>query len=647
MLYCTKRAFPLCVCPPVTLIISYTTNLVIQFTTLNFATWSETDTYTVLNRLALYLNLPASSITIVSVTPGSVIVTLQINADDPASAQAIATSLNVQLNNNEPSPLSDDVLFDIFSGEFGPVTGSATFIPSTTEEPGPIPPPVQNAYIVGNYTSTPLSFYNANGTTTVNLLYGSAKNSYIVKYDTFGYTKWAVYQTLSNSINTPTLQMYAITADTLNNIYVVSNYTNASLDIYSQTGTILTLPSTTTNPINSLIKYDGSGNAQWAAYQQTSAGTVNLIRGVTSDTMNNIYVAGNFTGNLNIYSQGDKVTAALTLLNGISYTNGSLIKYDGSGTAQWAAYQATTNGSVLVSGVTTDKLNNVYVIGTYKTALLKIYSQGNPTETLTLPVASNIFNGSLIKYDGNGNAIWAAYQKVNNGSSVNTTGFKTDTLNNIYVACNYTFGSLNIYSQGNQLTAALTLPIANSANSSLIKYDGNGNAQWAAYQAGSAINSTSSVIGLTSDISNNIYVTGVYRTSSLNIYSNGSSIVALTLPMPASGGYNSSLIKYDQNGTAIWAAYQASSVSGNVFVSKVTVDTLNNIYVTGVYQGSSLNIYSQGNKVTAALTLPTPDYINLFNNFIIKYDTNGVAQWASYTNNVEYTIPGPDIITAL
>jgi hypothetical protein len=277
---------------------------------------------------------------------------------------------------------------------------------------------------------------------------------------------------------------------------------------------------------------------------------------------------------------------------------------------------------------------SVYLFGTYEGEPLAIYNSGLKNSGLEpLPITSEEgINSSLIKYNENGIAQWATY--TNNGGYCNSdpsiSAITTDTLNNIYVSGGYVRDSLAIYDSDDRDNPVLFLPEPNGENSSLIKYNASGIAQWATYTTVTE-GGGSYASAITSDTFNNIYVAGIYSIGgSLAIY-NSDDLDNPVLFLPEPNGANSSLIKYNASGIAQWATYTTTGEGGGgSYASAITIDTLNNIYVAGIYEDGYLAIYDSDDRINQVLSLPEP---NGTNSSLIKYNASGIAQWATYTTN--------------
>ena len=126
----------------------------------------------------------------------------------------------------------------------------------------------------------------------------------------------------------------------------------------------------------------------------------------------------------------------------------------------------------------------------------------------------------------------------------------------------------------------------------LVKYNSSGTKQWTK-QLG---NSTADIgMGVTVDSSDNIYVTGI---ASGGLDRNTGSV-----------GEDIILVKYKSSGTKQWTKQLGSSSSN--FAWDVTVDSSDNIYVTGFTNGSFEENFNQ------------ESYYDIF---LAKYNSDGVKQ---------------------
>jgi hypothetical protein len=289
-----------------------------------------------------------------------------------------------------------------------------------------------NVYVANQYTSSSMAIYNTNtpsGGSVSTILYGNLgftgtvltqPDISLVKYNSSGSVLWATRASSSaNSDLTP-----YIATDSSANVYLTGQYGSPTVfTLYNgatAVGTTIT-PTTyatmpnTTGTIQAevfLVKYNPSGSAQWATRIGSSG--AETIPVITTDSSNNVYIAGLCTSETDVYNKSDPVSGVITpsfygtLSNTTSATGTDifLAKYDTNGNAQWGTMIGGTNREFQPS-ICTDSLGNVFVSGHYSTNALRINqttlapSINNSTIGLslygTLPIDSNI-DSFLIKF---------------------------------------------------------------------------------------------------------------------------------------------------------------------------------------------------------------------------------------------------------
>jgi len=187
---------------------------------------------------------------------------------------------------------------------------------------------------------------------------------------------------------------------------------------------------------------------------------------------------------------------------------------DNTTTSPWTTKQLGTTSRDIGIGVTTDSSDNIYVTG---------YTLGE-LDGNTNSGGRDIF---LLKYTSIGTKQWT--KQLGTFSIDSGNGVTTDSSGNIYVTGD-TLGDLdgNTNSGGEDIF--------------LIKYNSSGTKQWTK-QLGTS--STDIGIGVTTDSSGNIYVTG-YTLGDLD----GNT---------SSGGDDIFLVKYDSSGTKQWTKQLGTS----------------------------------------------------------------------------------------
>ena len=366
--------------------------------------------------------------------------------------------------------------------------------------------------------------------------------------DTVGNTLSSQYETSSGFTISFTQQLgtssqengRGVTVDSSNNIYV-TGFTEGGLDGNTNSGERDLF----------LVKYNSSGTKQWTRQLGTSGSDEGY--GVTVDSSDNIYVTGSTEGGLDNNTSSGGVDIFL-------------VKYNSSGTKQWTQQLGTSSGED-GRGVTVDSSDNIYVTG---------FTYGG-LDNNTNSGSEDIF---LVKYDSSGTKQWT--QQLGTSAQDRGYGVTVDSSNNIYVT-GTTKGGLD----GNTLTGNF-----NAYDFFLVKYNSSGVKQWTK-QLGTSSNDYG--YGVTVDSSDNIYVTGI----------TGGGLDNNT----SSGGYDLFLVKYNSSGTKQWTKQLGNSSWDNGY--GVTVDSSNNIYVTGFTEGGL-----DGNTNSGERDL-----------FLVKYNSSGTKQW--------------------
>ncbi len=185
----------------------------------------------------------------------------------------------------------------------------------------------------------------------------------------------------------------------------------------------------------------------------------------------------------------------------------------------------------------------------------------------------------------------------------------TDTLGNVYAA-----GYINGNSEYNFGNDVKVTGGGTSYNAVIVKYDSSGVAQWAKSAEVSSI--YSEFKGVSTDTSGNVYAVGLLGEGEEVDFGN-----EVTLTGAFAGGANAFIVKYDSDGVTQWAKTTEVASSGSDFLS-VSADTSGNVYAVGHIKDNSEFDFGDGVTVTGVYDGDAP------NPFIIKYNSDGVAQWA-------------------
>lgn len=235
----------------------------------------------------------------------------------------------------------------------------------------------------------------------------------------------------------------------------------------------------------------------------------------------------------------------------------------------------TTNGGGQTQSVYADANGDVFVTGTYGGSIVF------GSTTLTSSVASNIF---IVKYDMNGNVIWAKSLGGGRGSSI-----RTDMSGNVFVTGSFdsptiTIGSTTFVNAGGHDPGSASNHNPSSCTDMfIVKCDATGNVLWVKSTGGTGNEYVASV---STDPNGNVLVMGIFASSSITFDS-------ITLTNSNSSGLNRNLFitKFDTNGNVIWAK------SGLGDGRSMSTDASGNVFLTGAYGAPLITKYDPNGNI--------------------------------------------------
>lgn len=350
---------------------------------------------------------------------------------------------------------------------------------------------------------------------------------------------------------------------------------------------------------------------EWAKFIDGS-GNESGLKTVT-DTSGFVYFAG-YTSTSGL--QIETVSGTVTKINSNNQA-GIVIKYSSSGLVQWVRF-IDSNSTDKVIGITTDNSNNVYITGV-------INNQSFTIATVSGTVVNTNEGSSafVIKYDSAGVAQWAQF--IGTEHDEEGVGITVDLNENVYVCGHSSLNTNLLYVDPN--TNAV-LPTPSETGIFLVKYDSSGTSQWVKFIDGANIE----MIGgksIDTDADGNIYLAGYTNSSGFGIHV-GSAIVT----KPQTTTYGAFIVKYNESGDAQWAKFIDGS--GDDYFESVCVDSSGYVYAIGATNTSGLAI----DTVSGTVMKPSVDYAI----FTLKYNTNGVIQWAKFIDSDNYERYPYDIV---
>jgi hypothetical protein len=367
----------------------------------------------------------------------------------------------------------------------------------------------------------------------------------------------------------------------------------------------------------------------WATKAETTgvAGTTAYVKDAMAiDSEDNIVSIGTFsTGTLNLYNEGDALTPASTMTL-VGTVDGAITKYSKDGVLQWRARIAGAGATIAQCHVVINPADNsIYLFGSYDNASIQFYDASDIAVGSILP-GSTFPRHFLAKYSSSGNLIWRTYINPSDRPGI-PYSLSLDIDGNVYVLAGVRgaiFGT-QFYNADNTVGTFLANASFSLYITALAKYSPDGFLAWA-----SAINPGTTNTGTITPP-----VGGIAVTPAGNVYACGTTIGGGTTTLfdpadtpfgtTATGTANYTFIcKYDTNGSPLWLA--KIDGNGNDNSSKLTIDELENIYLSGTYNNVAAPVTAYNSDGSASgETLTT--LAGAEDAYLCKYNNVGFAQW--------------------
>lgn len=289
------------------------------------------------------------------------------------------------------------------------------------------------------------------------------------------------------------------------------------------------------------------------------------------------------------------------------------------------------------TAIATDPAGNIFAAGQSLSNPVLIFNAGNLTSTSNMSVNNATPpEAYLTKYTPAGISLWTAgISGVSSFQPINTRiSLSADNNGNVYIAgLNGGTTTLFFNAGNNSVTPDFTLPaITGGAYGFLAKFNNNGTLIWATITAVGA-----NVEDLTVDPAGNCYLAVYDNTTTVGFFSSGNTVTPSITLTAASVTFSTYLAKYNTTGIVQWVAHNGGNNVDNPV--RVAVGVSGNIYLVGSYFDSTLDIFNAGNTgSTPNHTLPK--FSSAFDTYLIKYNNNGIVQWATHVSSTDTTLAG-------
>jgi hypothetical protein len=504
----------------------------------------------------------------------------QITEDSPVSFQGekvVATkfelndniiSFNIgNYNPNNSLIIDPDLLWSTYYGGSDWERGSSSVVDS-----------LGNVYLSGRTKSNSfIAFGGHQNNSTTGVEY-----AFLVKFNSIGERQWATYYGGNIAANDKGIIFTtgeSCAVDGVGNVYLAGSTTSynsiASIGHQNNIGGMVD---------GYLVKFNAAGVRQWATYY--GGAVLDYGASCATDNFGNAYLAGSAESINNISFGGHQSNY------GGHMSDAYLVKFNSAGVRLWGTFYG---GSAIDQGnsCATDGLGNVYLAGG-STSTLGIAYEGHQNN---LGGSGDAF---LVKFNSNGIRQWATYYGGNEiewGSSC-----VVDGSNNVFLA-----------GRSNSSSLVASLGFQNNHGGDydafLVKFNPNGNRQWATYYGG---NEDDRGLSCAVDSFGNVYLVG-YTESNVAISFEG-------YQNTLSGSRDAFLVKFNSSGSREWATYFGGNDEDDGL--SCAVDNLGDVFLAGNSQSTSVAFEGHQNNLNG-----------IQDAFLAKFEGGGGALWVQDVAN--------------
>lgn len=365
---------------------------------------------------------------------------------------------------------------------------------------------------------------------------------------------------------------FAVATDPANNIIGVGSFSSTTLTFGSLS------PLVRSGIKNGYVaKFSSSGVPLWSKTFNLSASEESSIFDVVTDDNGNIFVAGTFSGTMN--------------MGGVSLTSNGLFdafaaKLAPDGTVLWAdkfggsdndycqSIAHLSDGSLAISGV--------------------FISTDISFGTSTLSNGSSL-DGYVAYFDNGGAPQWALHFQAEAIGSVEKVKVCSDNLSRVFCSVEY-------FSSVFQVPGTIINGIGN-IDVAVLAYDLSENLLWHHTFGTSGADYTQDIVF--NKVSDKVTLVGNFANENLDIHGNA--------VLPFFGNFDIFSITYSANGVFVFADSYGGSDSD--LPAAISCDVMGNQYLIGNYSSSDFNLAGQ--------TLPNA---SSFDAFVVKYNEAGFVQ---------------------
>ena len=444
--------------------------------------------------------------------------------------------------------------------------------------------------------------------------------------------------TFSKAITGGSVKGYRVAVDASGDMYIAGSLYGSAIYFNGfVTGTTFGGPSVTA-PDGFIAKYSSAGVFLWVQAIGSSSRNDEILD-MAFDSNGDIYVTGYISADAPVYGKnagGTQATTATILSQGGApgLLDVMVAKFASNGVFQWGFSLGSTVGAEKGTAITTDASNNIYVAG-------QLFN----TIDFDPASASGASILSEVAPQGSGDAFIAKYTSLGVYTNVGQiSGVSLEQVNRMHI------GNSNALNIAGTFTGFIDADLRSGNTQNLTAAGTGRDVLFASYdlttfapifiQKIGTSNLDDEALGIKSNVSGEIYLTGYFSGSSVNFNPAGT-----TLALSSVGGKDVFISKYSLSGINQWAYGVGSTTDdqGNT----MAFNSLAMVYAGGYYTGA----IGDFNPSAVVSNLPAPTGTGSLDSYINKYQEcssfpvistqpSGQTVCAGATINLTSTITG-------
>ena len=230
-------------------------------------------------------------------------------------------------------------------------------------------------------------------TSSGNSMFPTSTDSFVAKYDSNGNFIWAKQYDDESPSSDPTKIIVTDSEEVL----IIGHFSGV-VDLDPSTGVEFFFSNSSNTLDGYILKLNTDGDFKSAVQLKASLGDRVNLRDIKSDSENNIYMIGSFTGSVDFDPGGNEI-----LKNSAGQDDVFILKLNSTGSFVWVN-QFKNNGEFIGLELALDQEDNIYSVGYFK-GVSDFNPNPNPTPSadfILSPSSNNGYGGylSILKNDG-------------------------------------------------------------------------------------------------------------------------------------------------------------------------------------------------------------------------------------------------------